>query len=68
MPASRAYDHAWRVYLSASVYHHGLTDTVRITKARANSRVLRLASALMGEIVARQREWADLDACCDGVQ
>jgi len=54
-PAERPannYDHAPRVYLSASVDHHTLTDTVRVAEARANSPVLRLASELMGEIVA----------------
>jgi hypothetical protein len=56
-PAERPandYDDARRVYLTASVYHHGLTDPVRVAEARANSRVLRLANALMGEIVAVQ--------------
>jgi hypothetical protein len=56
-PAERPandYDDARRVYLTASVYHHGLTDTVRVAEARANSRVLRLASALMGESTALQ--------------
>src|SRR6516162_8146885 len=56
-PAERAandYDHARPVYLSASVDHRRLTDAVWVAEARANSRVLHLASKLMGQIIAVQ--------------
>src|SRR6516164_5943231 len=56
-PAERAandYDHARPVYLSASVDHRRLTDAVWVAEARANSRVLHLASKLVGQIIAVQ--------------